>query len=168
MKKIWIGLALFGAVLFNIGCGNSGGNPKNTLIAFFEALGKKDIESAKKLATKDSKALLDMMEMGMKMSKDSKDMDKFNKEKMTFGEPKIEGDKATIAVTEKDKNETLNFTLKKEEGTWKVAFDKASLMEMGMQKMKEEDPESLEKMKNINLDSVTEKMKEKMENSEAK
>ena len=78
--------------------------------------------------------MIDMMEMGMNMGKDSKDNDKFNKDKMEFGEPKIEGDKATVSVKEKGTEDTQNFILKKEDGSWKVAFDKASIMSMGMEK----------------------------------
>jgi hypothetical protein len=74
----------------------------------------------------------------MKMAKeDAKETEKYDKTKMEFGEPKIEGDKATIAVKEKASGESTNFTLKKEGGEWKVAFDKASMMQMGMEKINE-------------------------------
>lgn len=61
-----------------------------------------------------------MMEMGMKMDASSKETDKYDKSKMEFGEPKIEGDKATIAVKEKGTGETLNFTLKKKKEAGKL------------------------------------------------
>jgi hypothetical protein len=56
---------------------------------------------------------------------------------MEFGDAKVEGDKATIAVKDKNSGELLNYTLKKEDGAWKVAFDKATMMKMGTDKMKE-------------------------------
>lgn len=174
MKRILMAAAVLTAVTF-AGCNAGGGDPKAVLISFFDALGKKDFAAAKKLATKDSESMFSFMEMGMKMAKDQKndDMEKFNKDKMIFGEPKIEGDKATIEVKDKEKGEAVNFILKKEGGSWKVAFDKASMMQMGMEKMNEKGMDvntvmdsvnsGLEKLKEINIDSVTDKVKEGME-----
>jgi len=133
MKKLILSaLAVF--TLSMMSC-NSGGDPKGVLINFFEALSKKDITTAKKYATKDSESMLGLMEMGMKNSTEKKD--DFDKSKMEFGDAKIEGDKATVPVKEKSTGETTNFTLKKENGQWKVAFDKATMMQMGQDKMKE-------------------------------
>ncbi len=170
MKKFFFAVALLSTVSF-IGCNSGGGeDPKAVLSKFFEALSKKDIATARKLATKDSKSMIDMMEMGMNMSKDSKDNDKFNKDKMEFGEPKIEGDKATVSVKEKGTEDTQNFILKKEDGSWKVAFDKASIMSMGMEKMKNEGQnpadslnKAMEELKNVNMDSLKDKVNESMQ-----
>ena len=103
------------------------------------------------------------------MSKDKNDTEKFDKASMEFGEVKIEGDKATIPVKEKKSGESLNYILKKEDGTWKVAFDKASMMNMGMEKMNEKgiNPadsigNALEELKNLNMDSLKDGMKEGM------
>ena len=169
MKKLCMALAILTVSFMLKSCaGGSGGDPKSTLVAFFEALGKKDMEGARKLATADSKSMIDLIEMGMKMSKDAKDskeMDKFDKTKMEFGDAKIEGDKATIPVKEKSSGELTNFTLKKESGAWKVAFDKASMMQMGMDKMKEKDPGALDSLnshlneiKKLNVDSLKDLM----------
>jgi hypothetical protein len=157
MKKILLSVLVFSTVIF-FSCKSGGSDPKAVLTEFFDALSKKDIAAARKLATEDSKSMLDMMEMGMKMDANSKETDKYDKTKMEFGEPKIEGDKATIAVKEKGSGETLNFTLKKEKGNWKVAFDKASMMTMGMDKMKEKGIDANETIKNamdsVNMDEV--------------
>ena len=166
MKRILMSLIVISACLFIDSCSNgTGGDPKATLLAFFEALGKKDMEGARKLATADSKSMIDMMETGMKMAKDTKGMDKFDKTKMEFGEAAIDGDKATIPVKEKTSGEMTNFTLKKESGAWKVAFDKASMMQMGMDKMKEKNPggmdslsKQLDQIKNMNTDSLKDLM----------
>ena len=170
MKKLLTGSILIMSI-FMAGCNaGGGGNTKTVLVSFFDALAKKDISGARKLATKESKEMLDMMEMGAKMGGDKKEDDKYNKEKMDFGEAKIEGDKATVAVKDKNSGETTNFTLKKESGDWKVAFDKASMMNMGMDKMKEKGinadslTNSLDKMKD-GVDSLSKKMKESMENA---
>ncbi len=169
MKKLLLAVAVVGAA-FITGCNSvDSSNPKAVLMAFFDALTKKDIAAARKLATAESKSMLDMMEMGMKMGdkKDNKDEGKYDKTKMEFGEPKVDGDKATIEVKEKASGEATTFTLKKEGGAWKVAFDKSSMMNMGMDKMKDGGEnsmdklnEGLDKMKNLNLDSLSDKMKE--------
>ena len=170
MKKILFAIALVTSTMF-IGCNSDkSGDPKAVLTQFFDALSKKDIEAARKLATKDSKSMIDMMEMGMNMSKDNKDTDKFDKSSMEFGEVKIEGDKATIPVKEKKSGESLNYILKKEDGSWKVAFDKASIMSMGMEKMKNEGQnpadslnKAMEELKNVNMDSLKDKVNESMQ-----
>ena len=161
MKKIFITVALVSSVFLMAGCG-SAGDPKATLSAFFDAMSKKDMAAARKLSTADSKSMLDMMEKGLQMSTDNTETEKYDKSKMEIGEPTIDGDKATIAVKEKGSDETVNFTLKKESGAWKVAFDKASIMEMATDKMNEKGVsidslrESMKELKNINIDSLKE------------
>lgn len=159
MKKFFMAIALASCVCLITGC-SSGGDPKATLSAFFNAMSKKDIAAARKLSTEDSKGMLDLMEKGLTTQQDNAETDKYDKSKMEIGEPKIDGDKATIAVKEKGSDETVNFTLKKESGTWKVAFDKASIMEMATDKMNEKGVsidslrESMKDLKNINIDSL--------------
>ena len=158
MKKIILSaciLLAFGV----IGCNSNGGDPKGVLMSFFEALGKKDIEGAKKFATKDSEAMLGMMQMGMSMApKDSKD-NLYDKNNMEYGEAKIEGDKATVPVKDKKTGETTNYTLKKEGGSWKVAFDKATMTQMGSDKMKDMKDNGMDKMNN-GLDSASKMLQE--------
>ncbi|MBS1496336.1 MAG: DUF4878 domain-containing protein [Bacteroidetes bacterium] len=162
MKKIILSAAIIcTAVLF--GCKNmGGGDPKTVLVEFMDALAKKDIASARKLATAESKSMLDLIEMGMK-SNESKDMDKYDKSKLEIGDAKIDGDKATVPVKEKGTDETTNFTLKKENGDWKVAFDKTSMMQMGMEKMNQHGgldslKEGMDKLKDVNMDSLKDNM----------
>jgi hypothetical protein len=160
MKKLFLAVAIISSVIVFNGC-NSGGDPKAALTAFFEAMSKKDMEAARKLATADSKSMIDMMEMGMKMAKDNKEDDKFDKTRMEIGDAKIEGDKATVPVKDKKSGESTNFTLKKESGTWKVAFDKSSIMGMAADKMHEKGgmdslSKAMDELKNINLDSMKE------------
>ncbi len=167
-----LAVAVTTTLLF-VGCKNAGsGDPKTVLMAFFEALSKKDFTAAKKLATKDSEGMFSMMEMGMSMAKDkdTKEMDKFDKTKMEFGEAVINGDKATVPVKDKSSGESTNFILKKEDGKWKVAFDKASLMQMGTDKMNEKGLNStdvmdsvgnaMDKLKNMDTDSLANQMKQ--------
>lgn len=89
---------------------------------------------------------------------------------MEFSEAKIDGDRATVAVKEMTSGETVNYILKKEDGAWKVAFDKASLMTMGKEKMDEKgiNPAdslgaAMDKLKEINIDSLKEQMNKGMD-----
>jgi Domain of unknown function (DUF4878) len=168
MKKILLAIVMLSTVSF-YSCNSGGGDPKAVLGQFFTALSKNDIEGARKLATKDSKSMIDMMEMGMKMGKDKSESDKFKPDNMEIGEAKIDGDKAIISVKEKTSGETMNYNLKKEDGGWKVAFDKASVMSMGMEKMNEKGinptdsiDAAMDKLKDINMDSLKDKMQEGM------
>lgn len=171
MKKIILSAVIVcTAALFS--CNNMGsGDPKTVLVEFMDALAKKDMTTARKLATTESKSMLDMIEIGMK-SNENKDMEKYDKSKMEIGEAKIDGDKATVPVKEKGSDETTNFTLKKENGSWKVAFDKASMMQMGMDKvnehggmdsLKDKMNEGMDKLKDINMDSLKQNMQKGMD-----
>lgn len=163
MKKLLAACSFAALISLLTSCGGGAGNPKATLESFFEALGKKDIAKARTLATAESKTMLDLMETGMKMAKDDKEFEKYGKDNVEFGEAKIEGDHASIPVKDKKSGESINYQLKKEGGQWKVAFDKNSVMQMGMEKMKEGGAEGLDslnkgldELKNINVDSLKE------------
>ena len=158
MKKLLMA-AVICTGIFLTGCNSTDtSDPKAVLTSFFDALTKKDIAGARKLATAESKSMLDMMEMGMKMGGDKKDDGKYDKSKMEFGDAKIEGDKATVPVKDKSSGETTNFTLKKEGGGWKVAFDKSSMMNMGMDKMKEKGMDNMDSTINNGMDKLKESL----------
>ena len=159
MKKIILSaviLLAFGV----IGCNSNGSDPKGVLMSFIDALSKKDIEGAKKFATKDSEAMLGMMQMMMSMApKDTKE-DIYDKSSMEIGDAKITGDIATVPVKNKKSGETTNYTLKKESGAWKVAFTKDGMP--GGDKMKNMQNNGMDKM-NEGLDSAS-KMLQDMKN----
>ncbi|MFT3981812.1 MAG: DUF4878 domain-containing protein [Ferruginibacter sp.] len=163
MKRILLA-AFAGVALLMTSC-NKGGDPKAVLGQFFSALEKKDIAAARKLATTESKSMLDMMELGMKT--DTKESEKYKAANMEIGEPKIEGDKATVPVKEKESGETMNYSLKKEGGSWKVAFDKASIMNMATEKMGEKGinindsiQNAIDEVQKLDTDSLANAMKE--------
>ncbi len=174
MKKLFVAVFAFSAVYMN-SCNSGGGDPKAVLVSFFDAMAKKDIAAARKLATADSKGMFDLMEMGMKMAEntaDNKTKEQFDKSKMEFGEAKIDGDRATVNVKETKGGESINFLLKKEGGSWKVAMDMATMMSMGAEKMKEEGmsddemnklKDDMEKLKNISPDSMQKLMNKGMQ-----
>ncbi|MEP6711964.1 MAG: hypothetical protein ABJA37_06100 [Ferruginibacter sp.] len=164
MKKFILPAVIFCTPIF-FGCTDTGsGDPKIVLSQFVDALAKKDIATARKLATAESKSMLDLMEMGMKGG-ETKDLEKYDKNNMEFGEAKINGDKATVPVKEKTSGETINYSLKKEGGQWKVAFDKASLMGTITDKMQEKGinpmdslKKGMDELKKINIDSLKQGM----------
>ena len=84
--------------LLNTGCKNTSEDPKSVLSQFFDAMAKKDIVAARNLSTEESKSMLDMMEMQLKLDSSSNNSTKYDKSQMEFGEPKIDGDKATVLV----------------------------------------------------------------------
>lgn len=164
MKKLFFA-AFAGMALMFTACNSGGGDPKTVIAQFFAALEKKDMAAARKLATADSKSMLDMMEMGMKT--DTKETEKYKAANMEIGEAKIEGDKATVAVKEKESGESVNYVLKKEGGAWKVAFDKATIMSMATEKMGEKGinltdsiNNAMDEIKKLDTDSIADAMKE--------
>ncbi len=170
MKKLMLAVLVVSTSLM-FSCKSNSGDPKMVLSAFMDALAKKDMVAARKLATTDSKTMLDMMEMGMKNEK-STDSKKYDMANMEFGEPKIEGDRATVPVKEKTSGESINYALKKENGEWKVAFDKASLMGTVTDKLNEKGMDmkgamdslskGMEKIKDIDMDSLKNSMDQGM------
>jgi len=146
MKKQLINLFIATAVItLAVGCkgkDNVANDPKTVLSSFFEKMSKKDMDGAAKLATKDSKGTLEMMKKGIeaaekmgKMGDETKKEDPTEEfKKMKIGEAKIDGDNATVSVSNPSKdNKVVDFPLKKEDGSWKVDFSMATLMKMGME-----------------------------------
>lgn len=131
-------LSIAGLMLFMAACQTGADDPKAVAKKFFEALKTMNIDEAAKYATKESKTMLDMMKMSMNMAPQNLDSLKSEMDKQTieYSEPVINGDEATLTVTVNNKEKT-NFSLKKEEGKWKVAFDKNTLMKSTMDKMEE-------------------------------
>lgn len=133
MKKV-LGLLSLTFLLF--ACNDNSGDPRHVLKQFFAALSAKNIQEAKKYVTKDSEPMLNMLEKGLKMAPDSAN-NAYEVSNMDFGEAKIDGSTARVPVTDKRSGEGVSFLLKKENDDWKVAFDKATLMQLATEKMKE-------------------------------
>ena len=170
MKKILVAISILCLGSFVSCKSGSSDNPNEVLSQFFDAMAKQDTVKIKALSTKDSEQMLSMMKMGMSMADAKKDLEKYDKTKMEFGTAIINGDNAKVPVKDKASGETVNFPMKKEDGKWKVAFDKSSIMEMGMEKMKDSKSnlgDSLQKgmdeLKNINMDSMMQEVKKAMD-----
>ncbi len=142
MKKTFLSLAAAAFItVAMIGCKSAGSDPKATAIAFMDAMKNKDWDGAEKLGTKDTKSFLEtlksMMSMAESMGKKNDDMsfDKDWKGKtVTYSDAKIDGDNATVSMMV-DGKEQMPISLKKEDGAWKVAFDKTTLMKQATDKM---------------------------------
>lgn len=138
MKKLTILFAVCsGLLLASCGGKKVENTPEAVAKAFMGQIQKLDFAGAKKYATKESGSVLDMMEMTTKMAKNmgkeaskDADMEKMKNAKVEFGAAKIEGDEATMSVTTDGKAKDIK--LKKEDGAWKVAFDKSAMNKGGM------------------------------------
>lgn len=171
MKKILLSVCA-GFLLIAAGCksGPSSSDPKDTLTGFFKALSQKDFKEARKYATKESESMFSIMEMAMQQAKSLKTEDpeeelkKYND--MVIGDPQIDGDRALVPVTSKTEKEATNFVLKKQDGAWKVAFDKATMAEMAADKMKDSprmDVDSaMKELQDVNTDSLRAVMEQGM------
>ena len=112
MRKIQL---LSFALMMLLGCNTKSNtdSPKDVLISFLDAIFKKDINTAKKLATTDSKTMLDLMK-----GQTDAEIQLYDKSKIEFEEVKINGDKATILAKFKNSKMTNslnnNYILRKE------------------------------------------------------
>lgn len=129
MKKLTILFAVCTGFIFaSCGGGKVDNTPEAVLEAFVTKLKKADYSGAKKYATKGSQEGLEAMESMAELSKmggkEAKD-DKMKNAKIEYGKPVINGDEATIPVTADGK--TTDWKLKKEDGNWKVDFNKTDM-----------------------------------------
>jgi hypothetical protein len=159
------------AISFFSGCKSNEADPSHTLKSFLEALEKKDFKTAKQFATDDSKSLLDILEMGSTLNKEKTESIKgASVSTLKFDEPVISADKATIVVRNKENDQSpITFTLKKINNEWKVAFDKSTLIGMGMEQLNESTKEksaemnrALDEIKKIGLDSMQRSIDQEM------
>jgi hypothetical protein len=177
MKKLTNVFLLAGAIaLLAVGCKGkgaaAGGDPKTVITAFFEKMAKKDIDGAARLCTKDSKSTMDMMKKGMDAAEKMGEMkgkdDTEDFKDMVVGDAKIDGDDATVSITNKKKEETIEFPLKKEDGAWKVDFTMGTLMKMGMNEMNKQGKnpftDGINGSDTTSMDDAMDKAKEALEN----
>ncbi len=167
MKSTIAALLMTGILILN-GCNSETQKPEIVVESFFDALSKQDFETAKEFATKKSEPVLDMISLATNFQIQKIDSSMFDKSRLQFGIPKIEGDSAIVEVSIKNSNEFIPLKLKKEDGDWKVAFDAETLMKIGLDKIKSEGRKNgkqmdkqLESIQNLPLDSL----KDELQNS---
>lgn len=111
-------------------------DPKSVLQAFFDKIAKKDMDGAMALATSESQVNLSLMKLAINMAQDGdtekkKDFTQEFKD-VALGDAKIENDKATVPVSTKKEQYSINIILKKQGGSWKVDFSREALMRIGL------------------------------------
>ncbi len=166
MKKyLFVTLLFLPLSFFSCKMGGAG-DPKKVLSKFFDAIKKKDMHAAKELVTEDSKPVIDHMETRMKMDKDGSG-DEFESSKLEYGEPKIEGNIATISVKGFNDSGPMDFTLIKENALWKVTFNIDLLMGKTLEEMEEKNinvgdsmNKAFNELKKVNTDSLEGKLEE--------
>lgn len=122
--------ALAAGVVIVLACGGFGGSPTASFKAYFEASKKKDVDGIKKYLSKGS------LEMTEKTAKDQgKTLDevlksqaesnaKSNEKELETRNEKITGDTATLEIKNQTNGDWMTMPFVKEDGTWKIAFDK--------------------------------------------
>jgi Domain of unknown function (DUF4878) len=169
MKKI---LAILATALILFGCNNANtSSPTNAANAFLDAMKKGDETAFKSMLSKNDLAI---MEAGEKMAKElgvgdattKKLKDEFiqKAKNATYAikNEKVDGDKATVDVEVKDEEGTHNqqFNLVKENGAWKVSLFNGDKGGFDVAKMKEATDSLKAVLKDVNMDSAVNSMKE--------
>jgi hypothetical protein len=167
MKTSIVAILIIDLLILN-GCNSETQKPEIVVESFFDALSKQDFETAKELSTKKSESVLDMISLAANFQLQKMDSSMFDKSRLQFGTPKIEGDSAIVEVSIKNSNEFIPLKLNKEDGDWKVVFDEETLMKIGLDKIKTEGRKNgqqldkqLESIQNLPLDSL----KDELQNS---
>ncbi len=114
-------------ILLWAGCKRDSSDPGKVTLKFLTAVQHSNYAEAKEYSTKDSKAMLDALAAFQKMLPESS-QEKFKNGKISI--LKVEK-KDTLAVVtyESDKDTTKKtLKLKKEDGKWKVAFTKETVL----------------------------------------
>jgi len=136
---------------FALACNTAGsGDPKVALDNFLTAMQKSDFEEAKKFTTEDSQGMMNMLTKdGEKSSNVYKD------KKFEITHVGIEGSTAKAAV-KFDGNSRVQviFTLKKEDGAWKVRFNLSAMMDMAKDVLKDLQGIDIDKDVNDAIDSI--------------
>lgn len=110
-------------LLTHLGCNTGNNTPSQAARNFFTAFQQKNFAKAKKYATTQSMPMLDMMTtLGEKAPKPSAEDEKADFSLKTLSESESA---ATVQVVLPDNQKAIVMQLEKENGFWKVAFDKS-------------------------------------------
>lgn len=129
MKKSLLVVILGLVVLALVSCNSDKSKIKTVITSFFTALNHKDPQSAKLYATKESGDFLNLIHQQILQTNNSDTTQNMN-EKILVTDIKVNGDIATASVRSESQKTPLTVTVKKENGEWKVAFDKSSIATM--------------------------------------
>ncbi len=121
MKKLFVSVCLL-SLLVLAGC-SSASSPQGVLAKFLTALEHGDIMEAKKYASADSQSFLNMVGEGKNGSVDVYK----NQDFVVTDNVRIDGSDAKVEVKGKSSDTGIDFSLRKENGEWKVVFNLGSL-----------------------------------------
>lgn len=164
MKRL-SGLFVLSFMIFT-GCETKdAGDPQGVADKFIDAASRNDMQAVKNLTTLESRFVIDRI--GNSVDQNGSILKTtFDKDNVETGEATISGDEAVVPVKYKKTGETVNLTLKKQLGEWKVSLGMNTIMQMAKGKMREKGVDlndSLGKiipsLDNINLDSLSKKIR---------
>jgi len=146
--KIYQTIIIALVALWFIGCGSAANapqtaSPTDVLNAYVEASDRKDLAAVKQTFSRGTMKMYEDAAEKRKTSVDEVIKDQFElassadlKSKIQPGAETIEGDTATVEAKDSNTGELEKIPFVKEDGAWKIAFDK--FMENLMNKMREE------------------------------
>jgi hypothetical protein len=142
-------LPVFLALIFT-GCISEGAekDPKNVVSSFFDALSTKNFYKAKSYTTGDSEGMMNMAQFVMQSIPDSSQQLYFGTANLVLGNPVINGDYATVPVKNKYSDKTVDFSLHKVNGQWKVSMNISTVLQMT--RHQPEDSEMNDSLSNLN------------------
>jgi hypothetical protein len=125
MKKIILSIAAIALLAITIVSCGSKSSPKEVAVSFTKSLNSMDFEAAKKLGTPETGKMLDMLASFSSMMPDSL-KEQAKNYKIEAKDEKIDGDKATVTVTNGEKGEE-KLDLVKKDGKWLVNMSKEGM-----------------------------------------
>lgn len=125
MKKIILSIAAIAIMAITVVSCASKSSPKDVAVNFNKALNNLDFESAKKLGTPETGKMLDMLASFSSMMPDSL-KEQAKKYKVEAKDEVIDGDKATVTISNGEKGEE-KINLVKTDGKWLVNMSKDAM-----------------------------------------
>jgi len=147
MKKLLVCGCMLG-MLFLSGC-NSASSPKAVLAKFLTAMEHGDIQEAKKYASADSQSFLNMVGEN---NNGTVDVYK-NEDFVVTDNIRINGNDAKVEVRGKSSDTGIDFSLRKEDGGWKVVFNLGALFNTAIEGFKKAGQDVKKEINNA-LDSI--------------
>ncbi len=139
MRRVMGVVTVLAVAAMMIGCGGGGNysSPKATAEAMHAAAKGGDKDAFMACFDKETRETFAEIEKLAKEGGKGKGVaeftDKIGKSKVEFGEPKIDGDKATMSITMDGKKEKQPMQFVKEGGEWKVTIPELKMV-LGMMK----------------------------------
>lgn len=121
----WL-VSLFIATLVFAGCQHRA-DPKDVSLKFLTAIQRADYTEAKKYATEDSKAMLDALSSFQKMLPEAS-REKIKNEKFVIKDVAVNDSIAIVTYASNTDTMGKTLKLKMEQGQWKVAFTKETIL----------------------------------------